>query len=135
MPRKKKPGPATNTSATTPPTVAILSLNEDTRRGLQRYLARSQIEAFCLEDLEAPGEFPPGLRILILFPDDFDGLAVGAWIASLQTRPLCPTLLLISSAPQRIQPPAPRTAELLPRPAFGWVIVDFIRARIPEPRR
>ena len=76
---------------------------------------------------------PPGATAAIIFPDDFEDEAVRALIR--QLRRARPRLLsvIVTRAPQRfldIAKPDGRSLPpiMLPKPSFGWDILDAIRA-------
>lgn len=122
--------------------VAIVSRNPDTSHGLDSYLRAAGVPSHCtreLRDIESVA--PECARAAVIFPDDY--VAPDIIVFLRQLREVRPRLLalLVTSEPQRFRgvtaadgrslPPI-----TLPKPSFGWDILDAIRAhaeRIPEP--
>ena len=111
--------------------VTIVGENTRTIESLQRYLISVGVESLVMRQL------PDGTAVaalgdaLVVFPDDFNANAVLATIKKLQQS--CPLLqlLLVTSAPQRFQDLRTKDARppiLLAKPAFGWAILDAVRA-------
>lgn len=113
--------------------VTVVSQNAETLDGLQAYFERSGVQTRGVHALSAAGTIAPANDAVVLFPDDFDPPGVVELIAKLRrTRPRL-LLLLITRQPQRFEavvaPDGRSTPPLvLPRPSFGWTILDAIRS-------
>jgi hypothetical protein len=114
--------------------VTIVSKNPETMKGLESYFGSVGVFSHCVrlaDDLQAIA--PDFATATVIFPDDFDEADILALLR--QVRRLRPRLLalLVTREPQRF-----RTATepdgtslppiVLPKPSFGWDIVDTIRA-------
>jgi hypothetical protein len=122
---------------TKPSYVAVVADNQQTLDNLGSYLTSVGIASNGARELGEASAIPPGAASLVLFPDDFDRKAVEAFIIGVRrSRPRL-LILLVSSAPQHlsaaVEPDGSSVPPLvLPRPAFGWTILDAIRARAPD---
>jgi hypothetical protein len=112
--------------------VAIVSNNPETLDGLQSYLSAAGVMARCTRDLLDCVRFAPASTLaFVLFPDDFRWETVIATIAELtESRPKA-LPVLVTSQPQRFESlTAPDSVLIVPRPAWGWTILDAIRAHL-----
>ena len=79
------------------------------------------------------GQVEPGSCAVVVFPDDFEGPHALAFIRSLrQARPRL-LIIVVTREPNRLAPVLGEDERslapvVLPRPSFGWSIVDVIRA-------
>ena len=127
---------ATRTRPTSPTAVyvSIVSNNPDTIDGLQLYFKGAGIPSHCtrtITDIEMVA--PSVVTATVLFPDDFATEKVLALIRDLRRSRPRVFALLITCEPQRYRavveanglslPPL-----VLPKPSFGWDILDAIRA-------
>jgi hypothetical protein len=115
--------------------VTIVSANPDTLDGLEAYLQRAgaltngtrRIE--CIADVT-----PPASTAVLLFPDDFDAAVVAAALATLRAKRPTTLPVLVTKEPRRFArlPSAERGVAplLVPKPVWGWMILDAIRARL-----
>lgn len=120
--------------------VSIVSTNVETLDGLQTYLQGAGVSSHCtraIHDLASVA--PPVATAVVVFPDDFLESAVQTLIHELRRHRRQLLLLLVTRQIQRFR----RIAELdrearlptfLPKPSFGWEILDPIRAHAWEPR-
>jgi DNA-binding NtrC family response regulator len=113
-----------------PQHVVVVARRAETLDGLHAYLDRLGVPSHCartLDDLEHAA--PEGMTALVVFPDD---LAPGDVLASLATlrrdRPRVRTIV-ITRSPERFR--VDSVDVVLPRPAFGWDILDAILGRNP----
>ncbi len=112
--------------------VAIVSDNADTLDGLQQYLAAAGVACRSTRVLDDAGAKPGVASVLILFPDDFPPGQVLEMLRTLrQTRPRVLTLLVTREPGRFREAAAPdgrsRPPIVLPKPVFGWAILDAIR--------
>jgi hypothetical protein len=148
---RKKPGPAltglqlaqgsvpmpTRRKAESAPVyVTIVSRNPETLDGLQQYLGGVGIPSRttrALDDLFAVA--PEHATATVIFPDEFSEDAVLALVAELRRKRPRLLTLLITQAPQRLRSSLGADDErlpmptILPKPLFGWLILDAIRGQ------
>jgi len=120
--------------------VTVVSDNAETQDGLQAYFDRSGVKTRGTRALRVPEAIASTTTAVVLFPDDFDHPGVLALIAELRrTRPRL-LLLLITREPGRFEDAVAADGRsvvplILPRPSFGWVILDAIRSHdLPDTR-
>ena len=110
--------------------VSIVSANPETLEGLHSYLSSAGVNARCTRDVgECVRSAPATTMAFVLFPDDFLWDSVAAAISEL--RELRPRALrvLVTSQPRRFEELAsPDSDVIVARPAWGWTILDAIRA-------
>jgi hypothetical protein len=120
--------------------VSIVSANPETLDGLQSYLGEAGVPSHCTGAVRDPATAAPPFAIAaVIFPDDFEQEAVRALMQQLRrTRPDLLSLI-VTREPQRfvemVQPDGRSLPPImLPRPAFGWDILDAIRAHAVSAR-
>jgi hypothetical protein len=114
--------------------VAIVSDNPETLDGLKSYLSAAGVMARCTRDLlDCVRLAPPSTMASVFFPDDFPWETVIATIAELtKSRPRA-LPVLVTSQPQRFESlTQPDGVLIVPRPAWGWTILDAIRVHLDE---
>jgi hypothetical protein len=111
--------------------VTVVGENAKTVESLRSYLTAAGVDSDVLQQLPDVAMLARLGDALVLFPDDFDTSAVVSALENVQRLRPQLRLLLVTSAPQRYQRRQPSdTAQppiLLPKPAFGWSILDAIR--------
>ncbi len=114
--------------------VTIVSKNPETIHGLESYLRGAGVPSHCaraLRDIDAVA--PACATAAVIFPDDFESADVLAFMRHLRgARPRL-LALLVTREPGRFQAVAGGDGRslpplVLPRPSFGWDILDAIRA-------
>ncbi|HEX7481251.1 MAG TPA: hypothetical protein VF331_25845 [Polyangiales bacterium] len=113
--------------------VMIVADNPETIEGLRAYFNGVGVASQGRRDLRDPSAVTATTTAVVIFPDELVEAAVVRRILALRsTRPELP-IVLVTGAPQRFQ--AALAADdrslppiVLPRPAFGWTILDTIRA-------
>jgi hypothetical protein len=124
-----------------PPAIGIIAKNDRTVTELLHYFAQVGASAKRLPELarwKSHPEESAGLQAFVIFPDDFEASLITetlTWIAEQAPRLL---QLVVTRQPQRFLPttigPAPPPHRfVLPRPSFGWLILDAIRAHQLRP--
>jgi hypothetical protein len=114
------------------PHVTIVSDNPETLRGLLAYFDGAGVSTHGTRSLGDLDGVPATTTAVVLFPDDFAAPLVLTAIAHFRrTRPRV-LLLLVTREPQALDGAlAPDGRSLpplvLPKPAFGWTILDAIR--------
>jgi hypothetical protein len=117
--------------------VAIVSKSPDTLGGLAAYLQDAGATTVGTHEVENSVLLGAGAAAIVAFPDDFDWEAgVAALSACLRTHPHA-LLVLVTNAPQRFAavswPDRGVTPLVMPKPAWGWTILDAIRAHLSGP--
>lgn len=113
--------------------IAVVADNPETLEGLSRYLEGAGMKPHAMRSLKASALTALPLTAVVLFPDELPQKAVRAAITSLRsTRPRT-LIVLVTSSPQSFRAVTePGGSALLPlvvpKPAFGWAILDAIRA-------
>lgn len=134
MPRSRKP-------ESPPPYVTIVSKNPETLDGLQQYLGHAGIPSRttrAVRDISLVA--PAHATATVIFPDDFAEEAVLALVAELRRKRPHLLTLLITQAPIRFRSAffaddARLTMPtIMPKPLFGWLILDAIRGQEVTPR-
>lgn len=114
--------------------VSIVSANPETSDGLQSYFVgagMSSRSTSTLRNVDALAS--EGAIAAVIFPDDFDPDQVITLVRALRrTRPAVLTIL-VTRQPSRIALAIDSKGQhgatlVLPRPSFGWEILDAIRA-------
>ena len=119
-------------SAKKAPHVRIVSASDETSRELQRYLEASGLSAAGNSELRH-AKVDAYDRALVLFPDDFAADEVIAHLQAARAERLEATLIVVTAHPDRFKHAVARDGSMLgvivlPRPAFGWAILEAIRA-------
>ena len=114
--------------------MAIVSANSETLDGLHAYLGGAGVASRCtrhLQDLALVAA--QATTAAVIFPDDFDHEEVLKVVR--QLRRVRPRLLslIVTREPQRFREAAQADGRslppiVLPKPSFGWDILDAIRA-------
>lgn len=113
------------------PAVAIVSTNAHTRGGLESYLRNAGVVARAIDDIDTMSRVVRGkLDALVLFPDDFRWERVITAIADLADRRPNALPVLVTAYPKRFEELAGARVLIVPRPAWGWRILDAIRAHV-----
>ena len=116
--------------------VAIVSKNPETLDGLEAYLQRAGVTTSTTRQIERSAQIGSGVSAIVVFPDDFewDGV-VQALISWLSSNPRA-LPVVVTNAPQRFEdldwPKNTTIPFVVPRPAWGWKILDAIRAHSNE---
>ena len=113
--------------------VSVIAANPETIQGLRDYLRHAGVSTDTRQGLQAATPVPLSAAAVVLFPDELDAPEVMRWVASLRTARPRVLIVAVTSLPQRLHPaldPDGRSSPplVLPKPAFGWSILDAIRA-------
>jgi len=131
-------GPRAQSKAKSLLYASIVSANPETLDGLQTYLGDAGVPSHCtraIRDIERVA--PPCATATIIFPDDFEHEDILALVRALRRRRPHILSLIVTREPQRFfeaTKPDGRSVPptLLPKPSFGWDILDAIRAHADE---
>jgi len=120
--------------------VTVVSNNSETLNDFREYLRRAGVVTSSTRFMDRSIEVAPAwASAVVLFPDGFDREAVVAALASLgEHRPTALPVLVTKDPKQFACLPSFHEALLpliVPRPAWGWTILDAIRARRDRLRR
>ncbi len=108
--------------------VVVVSDNSETLDGLARYLSGVGIAVRGTRVLaEASKLAPRGRSAVVVFPDDYPKTKVTATLTTLNGRAI-PTVLITSD----LRNFAETNNVVLPKPAWGWTILDAIREHLSE---
>ena len=123
----------TTKSAAKPPCVTVIADKPETIDALCTYLSRAGVVLHASRDLHDACTAPLAASAVVLFPDEYDVDDAVASITSLRAARPRLLILIVTSAPQRFRSlGAPsgrsRPAIVLPKPTFGWTLLDAIRA-------
>jgi hypothetical protein len=123
---------AVNGATRTAHRVTVVARNATTLDELRRYLDATGIVASAQREANV-GLIDARASAVVLFPDDFEHEGARAFIAELRAARPSALLVIVTSEPQHLAAvvgPDGLSAlpVVLPRPSFGWSIVDVIRA-------
>lgn len=117
--------------------VAIVTKNEETLHGLEAYLQRAGAKTIGTREIERAAEIVSDVAAVVVFPDDFEWSAVVPALVECMTSNRRALAVIVTNAPQRFEPLVwPQDAApplLVPKPAWGFTILDAIRAHMNEP--
>ena len=122
------------TRSSAPVYVTLIADNPETVDALHAYLGGAGVASHSTRALRDASMVPPATTAVVMFPDEFGVEDVVASIVSLRSARPRVLILFVTGAPQRFGSalgPDGRSVPpmVLPRPAFGWTILDAIRAR------
>jgi hypothetical protein len=117
-----------------PSYVTVVADNPQTIEVLYSYFTRAGVTSNATRQLDAVSMIPPAATAVVLFPDDFGASDVETRLLALRRARPKLLIVLVTGAPQHLSAalaPDGRSVPplVLPRPAFGWTILDAIRAR------
>jgi hypothetical protein len=116
--------------------VAIVSKNPETLDGLEAYLRRAGVTTSGTPDIGRSAQIGVGVSAVVVFPDDFEWKEVTSALAVLARKNPRALPVVVTNAPQRFEamsvPEGSALPLLVPRPAWGWTILDAIRAHLIE---
>ncbi len=114
-----------------PQEVTIVSANPETLDGLQSYLHDAGVAARGTRRLEDCCDLTVPLTVaLVLFPDDFAWERVTSTLADIDARRPGILRVLVTGHPKTFEPlvGGRKNVLIVPRPVWGWTILDAIRA-------
>jgi hypothetical protein len=112
--------------------VAVIADSRETLDGLQAYLQGAGITSHATRTLQGATAVPPAATAVVLFPDELDAKAVVTQVSALRAARPRLLVLVVTSHPQRLRAALDTDGRahppiVLPKPAFGWTILDAIR--------
>lgn len=113
-----------------------MAKNPGTLDDLETYLQRAGVTTSRTRQMERATEIVVGASAVVVFPDDFDWeTVVPALTACLVANPRA-LPVVVTNAPQRFEsvswPEDGAVPLLVPKPAWGWTILDAIRAHLDQ---
>jgi hypothetical protein len=122
----------------TPLHITIVANNPETLDGLELYMRRAGVTTNGTRRIAELLEMTPAsTSVVVLFPDDFDWSAVCSALAKLRSEQPTVLSVLITSQPKRFESlpmiQGGITPLVIPKPVWGWTILDSIRARLDDP--
>ncbi len=112
--------------------VAIVSRNDQTLEALRSYLRAADVRVRAIDDIGLCGRaVSNGASAFVIFPDDYRWESVVAAIADLDETHPDALPLLVTAQPKRFSALVnPERVLVIARPAWGWTILDAIRAHV-----
>jgi hypothetical protein len=113
----------------------VVSANLETLDGLTSYFSRAGMSCESRRVANPLAELPQTVRALVVFPDDFPAHEIASYLSLVGTRRPDLAMVLVTRdlaayAELRAIDGRALRASLLSRPAFGWSILDEIRAAL-----
>jgi hypothetical protein len=113
-------------------TVLVVSSKAETLQGMNEYFRQTGIVSASRRAINPLAGLPHPLRALVLFPDDFSAHCALTYLSLVRTRRPDLTIVVVTKDPTEYVAATatdghPLDAIVLPRPAFGWTILDAIR--------
>ena len=109
--------------------VTIISGNPETLDGLQGYLQGAGFAVRSTRDVGACATTTSDRTLaIILFPDDFRWEGVVTALAELAERRAPALPIVVTAHPQRFAKLTNKEVLIVPRPVWGWTILDALRA-------
>jgi hypothetical protein len=117
-----------------PSYVTVVASNPQTVDELCSYLRGAGVASNGTHTVHAVATVPPTVTAVVVFPDDFQHDEVEESIVSLRRARPKLLIVLVTGAPQHLRAavePDGRSVPplVLPKPAFGWTVLDAIRGR------
>ena len=120
-----------------PPCVSLVSGNAETLATLKAYLVDSGLDARATAEIDDLPTIFAATTAVVLFPDDFGNADVLTTIRALRRARPKVLLVVVTRDPRRSASVCSAddrsTAPIvLPKPSFGWSILDAIRAHLAD---
>ena len=114
------------------PLCIVIADNRETADGLHEYLNKAGFATRTSRRLQDAGALCSNATALVLFPDAFDERDVIASVSALRAKNPRLLLLIVTATPLRLRAccesePHSLRPVVLPKPAFGWSLLDAIR--------
>lgn len=109
--------------------IVVVSDNPETLDGLQRYLSSVGVAVRATRDLAHAATLANQARsVVVVFPDDYPFKRVHAALALLREHKPPIPVVVVTSDIQHFH----GSALVLPKPAWGWSILDAVRDHLEE---
>jgi hypothetical protein len=115
--------------------VLVLSHSSETLDGLTAYFERAGVSCESRRVVNPLARLPVATRALVMFPDDFPSHEIANFLAVMGARRPDLVLVIVTRNAAAYTGLRASTGQLLnatvlPKPAFGWTILDLIRAAV-----
>ena len=115
--------------------VVVVAANTETMQALREYLKGAGVASRTTPELMNTSLAARSTRAIVIFPDEFEADEVVNRVSSLRAARPQLLLVLITGTPARyraaLEPEVGSVPPVvLPKPAFGWSIVDVVRAQL-----
>ena len=112
--------------------MTIISARRETVDALHAYLVSLGVASHATQRLSDASLVSPATTAVVLFPDEFEASDVVARVLCLRRTRTPPLLIVVTGTPQRFRPALDADGQggapvVLPKPAFGWSILDALR--------
>jgi len=118
-----------------PPHVLIVTRNSGTSAGLRDYFDQAGIETTVSDLLDLSDDQRP-FTAVVLFPDEFPEQGASAGLRTLARKLPHASILVVTRHTARFQQLAAAIDSnrlfVLPRPVWGWVLLDRVLQRPPD---
>lgn len=114
--------------------VALVSAPGETRTALADYLTQAGFDVHAFDELSVPSSFD---ALVWIGEHDASSDAVAATVRSWIKGTKATSVVVVTSKPKALAALIAAHSErlqVLPAPAFGWDLVDALRAQVPTPR-
>jgi hypothetical protein len=115
---------------TAPTRVALVATEETTRSALADYLSAAGFEVHAYDELSVPSSFD---ALVLIGDHDSSSDSIAAVVRSWIKLTKAPTVVVVTSKPKALAALVEAHRErlqVLPAPAFGWDVVDTLRAGV-----
>ncbi len=104
---------------------------------IEAYLRRAGVSTHTARNVEqAPEMVPPSAAAVVFFADDFSRASLLSAIAAVRAHRPTALVVVVTAEPAAFLTLQENRALVLPKPAWGWTILDAIRAQLePAERR
>ena len=123
------------------PSVLVISRNTTTARDLASYFEQSGVRTVVSERFE-PADGSRRITAVVVFPDEFPAQSAAVGVLALARQFSNSTLVIVTRDVERFEDVAvrgragrPGSWFVLPRPTWGWVLLDRVLQRPPSPAR
>jgi DNA-binding NtrC family response regulator len=115
--------------------VLVVASNLETLDSMRDYFNQTGITSSERKALNPLAELAGAVRALVIFPDDFPRHEASAYLSMVRTRRPDLPVVVVTREPNvyaaiTATNGRPLAAVVLPRPAFGWAILDALRAAL-----
>jgi hypothetical protein len=115
--------------------VTLIAKSDETISGLQSYLLDAGVPPQTTRSLQDAAHIPSATTAAVIFPDGFEVDDVVQHVRALRRRLPRLLLVVVTSSPQSFRPALEpddesRLPVVLPKPVFGWTILDAIRDHV-----
>lgn len=118
------------------PVVAVAAKEPDTLTSITSYLDAAGIATVAFTDLADVSLAPSDAAVFILFPDAFRWEVVVSALVSIREGHRSALPVIVTSTPRRYEElTLGERVLVVPRPVWGWSVLDGIRFHIAHTRR